>query len=141
MSTDQITPNRPVTLEPTQWAGRPVRLVVRQNSENMKTAIPLTLGELEAIVQAAYDQHGIIATPSYTREAEAGRARYADISEHIEDAREVSDQADYLAAHDPAQTTIEEHLELDTSKLEANLDAARAKLTGALREKLTGEVR
>lgn len=75
--------------------------------------------ELESIVQAAYDQHGIIASPSYAKEAETGRA--------IEDAREVSDQADYLAAQDPAQTTIEEQIQ------EADLDALRANLTGEIR--------
>lgn len=118
MSTDIVRPNRPVALEPSQWAGRPVRLVVRQ-SKDMTTAIPLTLGELEAIVQAAYDEHGILATPSIAREAVAGRV--------IEDAREVSDQADYLAAHDPAQTTVDEQIQ------EAELDALRAKRTGEAR--------
>lgn len=93
--------------------------VLQRHSAFQSSRLRITREELETIVQAAYDQHGIIATPSWTKEAEAGRA--------IEDAREVSDQADYLAAHDPAQTTIEEQI------TEADLDALRAKLTGEVR--------
>ncbi|SDL15430.1 hypothetical protein SAMN05428985_11087 [Nocardioides sp. YR527] len=62
------------------------------------TAMHLTREEVQGLVQEAYDKYDIIATPSIAKEAEAGRV--------IEDAREVSDQADYLAANDPAQTQI-----------------------------------
>ena len=35
----------------------------------MGAHIAVTLDELQAIVQSAYDRHGILATPSYTVEA------------------------------------------------------------------------
>lgn len=111
------TINRPVALEDTMHPGRLTRLVITHGHHHT-TAIPLTHDELQAIVQAAYEQYDIMPTPDYGKEAEV----YA-----IEEARDVSDQADYLAAHDPAQTTVDQQIQ------EAELDALRAKLTGEAR--------
>ena len=120
------TINRPVALEDTMHPGRITRLVITQG-HNHTTAVPLTHDELQAIVQAAYDQYDIVPTPDYGKEADV----YA-----IEDARDVSDQADYLAAHDPAQTTIEEQISAaESGELHQIMQA------DALRAKLTGEVR
>lgn len=74
METETLTTEgRPApTLAPTDsWhaaRGEQVKLVAHSSPQS-STEVRLSLDELQAIVQAAYDQHGILAQPSYDTEA------------------------------------------------------------------------